>query len=339
MHLKWMPWIAAAACWFSGLEARAADVAVLPVQGVGLSPGDAEAIGALFARAVARDAHVVVASPQETKPLLDAGATAGAVATELGASNYIELIAERARRAVKLSGALFGLDGTSLYRAETFGPSLDEMDVAISALAQALIWRKPVANLPAMQGGLPPMPTEGESPGRSPSGYRGAHGPKLGLVMPRASGTTFLPSFTIQYDGRFGPPSYFVELGAGLVIPFDDNPTDDSVSVAAGYLEIGASRYLWAGDVVAPYLGAGVSPALWATHAYGRSDVSATCLAYAQLGMELGRAGRARFFGEVRLSQTLLAVTHLVSDGTTYGAVPGEPHRPLLIAFQGGVGW
>jgi len=334
-----MPWIAAAACWFGGIEARAADVAVLPVQGVGLSPGDAEAIGALFARAVARDAHVVVASPQETKPLLDAGVTAGAVATQLGASSYMEVTAVRAGRAVKLSGALFGLDGALLYRAETFGPSLDEMDGAISALAQALIWRKPVASLPVMQGGLRPIPTgEAEAPARSPSGYRGAHGPKLGLVMPRASGTTFLPSFSIQYDGRFGPPSYFVELGAGLVIPFDDNPTSDGASVTAGYLEIGASRYLWAGDV-APYLGAGVSPALWATRAYDRSDVSATCLAYAQFGMGLGRAGRSRFYGEVRLSQTLLKVTHPVSDGTTYGAVLGEPHRPLLVAFQGGVGW
>jgi hypothetical protein len=278
----------------------------------------------------------VVASPRETKPLLDGGGTAAAVAGQLGASSYIELAAARAGRAVRLSGALYGRDGASLYRAQTFGPSLDEMDGAIAALAHALIWRQPVvaASVGAAGSGVPAA----ELPAEKAGGRRSAHGPKLGLVMPWASGTAFSPSFSIQYDGRFGSPDYFVELGAGLVIPFDDQPTGDRASVTVAYLELGASRYLWNGDA-APYLGAGVSPAVWATHAWGESEASVTGMAYVQLGMEFNRSRRARFYGEVRLFQTLLAVASAQTDEAAVWTGWAEPRRPLLVFLQGGVGW
>jgi hypothetical protein len=339
MRLRRVPWIVAATCWFFGLEARAADLAVMPVGASGLSPGDAEALGVLLARAVARDAHVVVASPQETKPLLDGGQTAAVAAGRLGVSSYIELTATRVERAVTLSGALFGADGTLLFQAETSGPSLEEMDFALSALAHALVWRKPVAvaavapSAPERAASEPAAATT-----QTPSAYRGSYGPKVGLVMPRASGRSFSPSYAVQFDARFGPPSYFVELGAGLLIPINDSSSGSTVAVSMAYVELGASHYLWAGDG-ALYLGAGFSPAVWDARALDDSHTAATCSVYAQLGLGINRGGRVRLYWEVRLSQVLLAVAHPVSDGTAYGTTRSDPYRPLLVAFQGGLGW
>lgn len=338
MLLRWIAWIAAATCWYSGSEAGAADLAVMPVRIAGLSPGEGEALGVLVARAFSRDAHVAVASPEQTRPLLEDGGTAASVAGRLGATIYVELTATRVGQAVKLSGSLFDLEGALLYRAEIVAPTLDQSDLATAALARALLWRKPVALLastPTMT--IPSSRASAEASTENPSARRGTYGPKLGLVVPRVADTSFSPSFSVQFDARFGPPSYFFELGAGLVVPFDDRPTS-SVSVSAGYLEMGASHYLWAGES-ALYFGAGLSPALWASEFDDRSDLSVTCLAYAQLGIGFNRSGRAKFYGEVRLSQTLLAVAHPIADESTYGATAGAPHRPLLVAFQGGVGW
>ncbi len=336
MRPRWIPWLVAATCWFFGLETRAADLAVMPVGAVGLSPGEADALGALFAQAVARDAHVVVASPQETKPLLDSGLAAPAVARHLGASSYVQLGAVRVEQAVKLSGGFFDGNGRLLYQAEASGPSLDDMDAAVSALARALIWRRPVA-MPTETAPASATNEEVGAPPRKSGGLPGFYGPKIGFVMPRASTTTFSPSFNLGFDARFGPPSYFFELGAGLLLPVDDS-TGSTVKVTMGYLDMGASRYLWAGDA-AFYLGGGVSPAFWDARAWDASHTTATCSAYAQLGLAINRSGRTRLYGEVRLSQVLLAVAHPVGDGFSYDTTTSEPYRPLLIGFLGGLGW
>jgi hypothetical protein len=82
-----------------------------------------------------------------------------------------------------------------------------------------------------------------------------------------------------------------------------------------------------------------VSPAFWDAKAGYDDQISATCGAYAQVGLTLNRKGRARFYGEVRITQLLLAVTHPVTDGTLYASTTSDPYRPMFVSFQGGVGW
>jgi hypothetical protein len=340
MHLKWALWCVTSALVFLGAGAWAAEVAVMPVQGVNIAEGDCDAIGVLFANAFARDARVAVASPLETEALREEGKSSTAVAAQLGATQYVELNALQLGQVVKLGGALYAQEGTRLFQAETLAPSLDSMDVAIAALAHALVFRQPVAppaipeaTQPAYE---PPPPAE---PAPDPNAPRGSYGVKFGLTVPHASGKSFAPGLFIQFDGRLGPRNYFLEFGAGLLFPTDDQTGSSVIRLTSGYLEFGGSVYLWEGNS-APYLGVGLSPALWQLSSASDEHTSATCAAYVQLGVTFTRNSRAKIYGEARLSQVLIGVANPVADSSGYYASTlSDPYRPLVLAFQGGVGW
>jgi hypothetical protein len=341
MPLKWPLWFVASLCASLVTEARAAEVAVMPVLGVNLAPGDCDAIGVLFANAFAHDAHVAVASPLETKTLRGDGKTSVAVAVQLGVARYVELSALQLGQRVNLGGIIYVADGAMLYRAEISAPSLDAMDSAISALAHALAWRQPIPTVATPEAALASPETTYAAPAEpppDPKAPRGAYGPKVGLAIPRAAGKSFSPGILIQFDGRLGPRNYFLEFGAGLLIPTDDQTGSSVIRVTSGFLELGGSYYLWEGNS-ALYLGAGISPAIWQSSMGLDDHTAATCAAYGQVGVTFTRNARARIYGEVRLSQLLLGVANPVSDGTMYGSTPSDAYRPTMLAFQGGVGW
>jgi hypothetical protein len=338
MRLKCALWFAASTAVFVGAEARAAEVAVMPVSGVNLSEGDCDAIGVLFANAFARDARVAVASPLETAALREDGRPAAAIAAQLGAVKYVELDALQLGQRVKLGGVLYAKDGARLFQAETTAPSLEAMDVAIAALAHALAFGQPIA-LPALPEATasayepPPAP----EPAPDPNAPRGSYGVKLGFALPHASGKSFAPGLLIQFDGRLGPRNYFLEFGAGLVFPTDDQTGSSVIRLRSGYLELGGSYYLWEGNS-ALYLGAGLSPALWQLSSGYDDHTAATCAAYAQVGVTFTRNSRAKIFGEFRLYQLLIGVANPINDGTTYyTATLSDSYRPMVLAFQGGV--
>jgi hypothetical protein len=343
MTMRWTLVLTAAMALFLPAPLRAAEVAVMPVQGVNLSEGNSEAIGVLFANAFARDARVAVASPLQTKPLRVEGSTAAAVAGQLGATQYVELSAVRIGKRVKLGGALYSRDGAVLYRAEISAFNLDDMDVAIAKLAQSLVWRQPIAINPSADDGsvgqenvyeTPPAAAEPPDPRAS----RGAYGPKAGMVIPRASGKTLSSGLFLQFDGRYGPRTHFFEFGAGVMIPTDDQYTGSLIRLTAGFLEFGASIYLWEGNT-AVYLGGGLSPALWQLKVNYETHTAATCSAYGQLGVTFTRDWRARIYGEFRVSQILLGVANPLTDGTGYAYGLSDPYHPLMFGFHGGVGW
>jgi len=340
MRMKCALWLVASASIFLGGEARAAEVAVMPVQGVNLSEGDLDAIGVLFANAFARDARVAVASPLETATLREDGKTSAAIAARLCAANYIELSALQLGQRVKVAGVLYAQDGARLFQAETTAPSLESLDVALAALAHALAFRQPIA--PPVQpeaavAAYEPLPAPQSAPDASAS--RGSYGAKLGLAIPRAAGKSFSPGLFMQFDGRLGPRNYFIEIGAGLLLPTDDQSGSSVIRMTSTYLELGGSYYLWEGNS-ALYLGAGVSPALVGLSSGYDSHTSTTCAAYVQLGLTFTRDWRTKIYGEVRLSQLLLGVANPINDGTLYSnSTLSDPYRPTMLAFQGGVGW
>ncbi len=335
-------------CLFLPATALAVDVAVMPVQGVNLSEGESDAIGVLFANAFANQARAVVASPLHTKPLRAEGRTAPAIAAQLGATRYVELKAIRLDRQVQLSGVLYGQDGSVLFRAETTAWGLESMDTAVATLAQALALRQPVAvpqayapaPYPVGPYELPPLPPAPRDPNRTVHD----HGVKLGVVQPYASGKSFSSALLIEFDARYSVRDYFVEFGAGLLVPTDDNyyTASRTIRVGGGFLEFGGSYYLWAGQT-AGYLGAGLSPAIlnletgdsssYATD----SHTTATCGAHGQAGVTFMRESRVKLFAEFRLTQLLLAVAHPVV--TDYHSTQSDTYRPTVIAFQGGIIW
>ena len=347
-----MKWTLCALAWlsvFSTAQVRAADVAVMPVQGVNLPEGACDAIGMLFANAFARDAHVVVASPVETKALRGEAKSAAEIAMQLGAARYVELNAIQLGQKVKLGGTIYARGSSQPFQAETTAQDLDAMDRAIKALAHALAWRRPLrvvlfahealdATEPQAASEAVPEVPEPPLPPTDPNAPRGAYGPKLGLAIPRSAGKAFSPGISIQFDARFGPPAYFLEFGAGILFPTDDQSTSTTIRVTSGFLEIGASSYLWAGNT-ALYLGAGLMPSFWATKVGLDDHASATCAVFGQLGLTFTRNQRFKVYGEFRLSQLLLGVSHPLTDGNGYATTLSDPYRPMVLAFQAGVGF
>ena len=170
-----------------------------------------------------------------------------------------------------------------------------------------------------------------------PNATTKALGVKAGFMLPVSSGRTFSPMVSAQFNGRIGARGHFIEFGAGAALPLNDYSYGSSESrVSILFLEIGGSYYLSEGST-ALYLGGGISPAFWSSEVSYVSSDAGTLAAYGQIGMTLNRESRARFYGEIRVSQYLLAVGDPVADNNGYGT--GATYHPLLLALQLGVGW
>jgi len=328
-------------------RAYSATVAVMPVQGVNLSEGECDAIGVLFANAFSRDANVVVASPLETKAILAQAHTPLEAATKMGVALYTELRAMQLGTTVKVQGTLYSKDGKEIYRAQTLAPSLDDMEMEMAKLARALILRQPVpvaARPTAGEGAeVSAVPETPEAPPApvDPHASVTALGGKSALMLPVSSGKSYSPMVSAQFDGRVGSRNYFFEFGAGAAVPMNDSYGSTERRVSILFLEMGASVYLMEGSS-ALYLGGGLMPGIWVSRTDNGSSSTGSLSAYGQLGMTLTRDSRAKVYGEVRVSQYLLAVSDpLISPGYyDYGAVgTGGAYHPMMVAFQVGVGW
>jgi hypothetical protein len=350
MNSRWALLSTMLVCSLSAAESLAAPVAaVMPVQGVNLTEGQCDAIGLLFSNAFARDSHVAVSSPAETKAVW--GSTRGALpaAQRLGASQYVELSAIRLGSKVNLAGILHDANGSEIYRAETSAPSLDVIDTAAAALAQALIWRQPAVvptyfAAPRMPEPLPepvlPPVVETPSEPASPSTMGNMFGMKAGLQFPMASGRSLSPQVSFQFDGRIGPRQHFLEVGAGIAVPTDDNnySSNHDLRVTTFFIELGGSVYLTDGSA-GLYIGGGIAPGLWdvaagydATYSETtRSASGAMFPIYGQIGMNFTRDIRTRIFAEFRVSQHLLSISDVYANGKSY--------YPTVLALQMGVGW
>lgn len=321
----------------SSAQARAAVVAVMPVQGVNLSEGQCDAIGLLFSEAFGRETRAAVAPPTETKPMLAQGKAPLAVATQLGVVEYIELRALQLGTRVTVAGIRRGKDGAELFRAETAASSLDEMEIAVARLARSLAWRQPMpvaTRVPAIEAASP-IP---ESP--QPSGqYPKALGMKTSLIFPYSNGRSFAPLLSAQFDGRIGSRDSFVEFGAGLALPSSSSSGTNTIEMGGAFVELGGSFYLSDGPV-APYLGAGLSPRLWIVdNPNGASSSSgATCVLYGQAGLTFTRDSRARLYAELRINQYILGLANKTSTFND-GTITTGTYHPTEFAMQLGIGW
>ncbi len=346
MKTHWALLSTFAICCLFVANAHAASIAVMPVQGVNLSEGQSDAIGALFSNALARDAHVAVSSPAETKRVWSDVRSSTATAARLHASQYVELTAIRLGSKVTLAGALFEADGKEVYRAESSAPSLDEVEMASSQLARALVWRRPILAAPLvappqMVDNAPVAPPSSDVASSSPGQGRNMFGMKGLMAFAMASGRSFSPQVGFQFDARIGPRSYFMEVGAGLSIPTDDSTSTRDLQLTTGFIELGGSGYLTDG-AVGLYIGGGIQPGLWRSETYfydspsggysynNRSLSGAMLPVYAQIGLTFTRDIRTRIFAECRLSQNLLGITDPRDSKDYY---------PTVMALQMGVGW
>jgi hypothetical protein len=322
----------------SGLSAHAAVVAVMPVQGVNLTEGQADAIGVLFANAMARETNVQVVSPLDSKPLLGQGQSAAMVANHLGVREYVELRAVQLGSRITLSGARFTKDGQEIFRSETGVAGMDDMEAGTTRLARSLAWRLPVARQPAYD--TPATDAVAVVPPPAPTGYPKALGIKTGITFAKSweSTRSYAPMVSFQFAGRMGTRDAFVEFGAGLTLPASSAASSRDIQMGGVFAEIGGGVFL-APTSVAPYLAGGISPRIWVIDAGSGADgTGASCTVYGAAGINFTRDARARLYGEFRVSQYLLGLrtkTSYYYNETADGSV----YYPTELSLNIGIGW
>jgi hypothetical protein len=336
MNPRWTLLPTLALVLLSAVPAHAAvTVAVMPVKGVNLTEGQCDAIGVMFASAFARETNVAVATPIDTKPVVAETKTNLAAATRLGVFEYIELSAVQLGNKTTLAATRFSREGKEVFRAEATAASLDDMQGAAARLARSLAWAQPSQRPPeAVLPGYAPLPPP---PPAGPKPYPAALGLKSALIYPLASGHSFAPLMSLQFDARIGPRNAFAEVGAGAAIPSTTASGSDTIEMGGVFAEFGGGYYLSEGSV-APYVGGGVSPRIWIVDTRSGSSTSgATCTVHGMAGVTFTRDIRARVFAEVRAAQYVIGLAH--DTGTSVGTVSSSTYYPTELSLLVGIGW
>ncbi len=320
--------LAAAACAALLLAgaARAADVAILPVQGTNLSPGEVDAVGALIAGAYAAEARVDVATPADTARALAETGNLPAALAKLGAREYVETTAVRLGSRVAVRTVLRDAGGAYLHSAEMTAASLDDMQPVSARLSRALVQRTDVERTRTLRT---VTRREGQAPNRTFTDK--VMGLKTAVVWPRSDEKSFDPSLSLQFDGRLEAHWGFLEFGAGAVLPTDGSENDGLGGVFA---EFGGSLYLVEANV-SPYLGLGFVPRLYFTSDGGGVNAGA----YGQLGFMFMRESSSRLYAELRVIQALTPIEEELDYDYLTGNSVTRSIYPIEFAMQVGIGW
>jgi hypothetical protein len=306
--------------------ARAADVAILPVEGTNLSPGEVEAIGALVANAYAAESGAQVIRPADTQRLIRESRDLPEALAKLGVRAYVETTAVRLDRRINVRSTLRDAGGGLIYFAEMTAASLDDMEPISVRLARALVRR----TSPELTRTLRDVTKrEGQAPNRTFT--EKVMGLKSAVIWPRAGDETFDASISFQFDGRLEKQWGFLEFGAGFVVPTDGTDRDGLGGVFA---EFGGSLYLVEADA-SPYIGAGFLPRLYFTSDGGGANAAA----YGQIGIMFMRESSSRIYAEFRATQSLTAIEEDENWDSFTGETTRRSIHPLELALQVGVGW
>jgi hypothetical protein len=306
--------------------ARAADVAVLPVQGTNLAPGEADAIGALVADAFATESGAQVAPPAETARVLGETGNVQAAVAKLGAREYVETSAIRLTTRIRIRTVLRDVSGAQIHAAEMTAASLDDAQPVSVRLARALVRRTSVDQTRTVRD---VTRREGQAPNRTFT--EKVMGLKSAVIWPSASGKSFDPSVSFQFDGRLETRAGFLEFGAGAVIPTNGSDKDGLGGV---FMEFGGSLYLAEANA-SPYIGAGFVPRIYFTSDGGGAQAAA----YAQAGVMFMRESSSRIYVELRGTKALTPIEEEFGTDPYGGSLGTKSIYPLEIGLQIGVGW
>jgi hypothetical protein len=290
----------------SANAASAAEVAVLPVHGTNITSGEAEAIGAIL-----RDAYAEIA-----------GRDVSESKDPSGAAEYIETSVIRLQTKLVIRATLFAAGGTPVWTADITAASLDDVPPAADRLARALHERRDVAETQTLKN---ITKTETSAPNRVAT--EKVMGVKTAYIIPTGD-TTYSQMLSIQFDGRFEGETYFLEFGAGFMVPRND---DEDVSYGALFAEFGGSKYL-TNESISPYIGIGVSPRIvFANDILGVAP-------YAQVGLMTMRESSTRAYIDLRIAQNVMPITEVTYDYDDYEE-HREEHYPTEITIALGMGW
>lgn len=313
----------------------AAQVAVLPVEATNLAPGEADAIGVLLAQAYSSECGEEVIGPAQASEALRLEGSPVAAAAKLGAAEYIVTSAVHLASKLTLRSSLYRADGSPLFSQDMTARSLDDMEQVAKRLAAALYRRVPAVDTRTIHN---VTATEGRVPNRT--FVEKVMGLKTAFYVPVAKGQRINQAISLQFDGRLEGEHYFLEFGAGAMLP-TSGMDDDEDAYGGIFAEIGGSYYLM-DDSVSPYVGAGVIPRL----VFGFSDGGFQLVPYGQLGVMFMRESSSRLYVDFRVAQVVTPFTKEtgtpVYDTEGYLYDYDNKHKdvyPTELTVAVGIGW
>jgi hypothetical protein len=209
--------------------------------------------------------------------------------------------------------------------------TLDDLQPAADRMTRAMVSRTSVAQTMTLRN---ITRTEGTTANRT--AVEKVMGIKTALIMPFASGVDLAPMLDVQFDGRFETDHYFLEIGAGLMLPTNET---NRRGYGGLFAEFGGSVYL--GDEGSPlYVGGGLIPRLF----FSSEDGGVQAAIYGQVGYMFMRTSSTRLYAELRVAQNALPVrigpnNQPSSSVPYYNYSDAKDKYPTEFGLQVGIGW
>ena len=321
---------------FSSASARAADVAVFPLETTNVSPGDAEALGELLAQAYAAHSRQAVLSPERSAAAYATEGDYTDAARRLGVQEYLRTSAVGLGDSVIPQAQRFEADGTSIHRAKLTAASLEDAPNVTDRLASAL-WSRTSTD----EARTPRNVTELETRATNRTFTEKLTGVRVGLHMPVAPGVDEVLSMSVGFNMRLEAERYFLEFGAGGIIPTKtdgvaEQDEEQELMVGGIYAELGGSYLLSQGNI-APYIGGGIRPGI---NLAGNDDNIIMLAPFAHVGLTMPRESSTRFYTDLRFAQHVLPVgTPDLYDWETGEETKGKDFFPGELVLNVGIGW
>lgn len=321
-------------------SAFAASAAVFPVSGTNLEPGEKDVIGLMIAEAYEKHSHQVVLRPQATRTAAEASKwNLPTAARSLGVSQYLWIRAIGLTTKTSIEVTLYNANGRHVHRVKATATSLDDMEPVSDRLARALVNRM---SLDATRNVDNVTLTETESKNRT--FVEKVLGLKTSAIWPVDFTHRYDPSISLSFDGRLEAKHYFLEFGAGILLPPDMGDSNRQPDIGGLISEIGMSYYL-ASTSVSPYIGVGLLPRLLFLDeaSYGNdTEAGANMAVYAQAGLMFMRESSSRVYLDFRVGQNVVPWSFSCDDyydREECGDIDEGEYFPTEFTLLAGIGW
>ena len=317
--------------------ARAYDVAVMPVKGVNLKPGQPEAIGVILAQQYAQASAYSVAGPDVTSAALNGGTDYAGAARTLGVGEYLESVAVSLEAKIVLSVERRDQTGKMIHSASMTGVTMDDVPELAARISRALLLRTSPNETRTLD-----TVTQGEATPAAQTYSVVPKGVKASIIMPFAKGVDLDPMASLAFELRIEKRDYFFGLAAGAMLP-SAGVSDGNSSGYGGVFAEFSGNYFLAQTNFAPYLGAGLSPRIQAANKAGIGFAP-----FAHIGAMFPRDSRARALLELRIAQNVFPLasgsyTDTVYNGSGYVTTTTDDPRngkyPTEVSLQFGIVW
>lgn len=303
-------------------------IAVFPVTSTNLTEGESAALGVLFAAQVREEKGGRLIAPDKASKYSSDSSEQQSAASYMKVEQYLSVEAVRLDRTTIVTATLYNQDGSVVRSAKMSAKSVDDFQYVSERLVSALMSGAPVEKTRTLDN----ITTE-EAEGKNRTFVEKVFGFKTSWVVPYSSQIDLPTMVGVSFDGRLEGKNYFLEFGAGILLPASTYDGGGGHGYGGVFAEIGASYYL-THTSVSPYLGAGVMPRILSTQ-------PANLAAYGQAGVMFFRTSSSRLYAEIRVAQNLTEMEISSYDYDAEGNYSGETVHlwPIEFGLNVGLGW